>query len=765
MNGYKLPGVELTDTTDIQTARPSSSQRIPCVIGTISPFKTILYEELIRSDEEPEVLSMFSTGIVKILNGGSQRGLNNIVENKDITVNKITGEVTWLTTSEARTVKSGVAGLNLFSNIDGFVNFNNTVSGLNATSGFAKVGLDKIGSADSGLVKETEYKFKLNGTEYTITTPDVTVVTVQMVASLMNTAITGEGFSASFQVNDIVVTNLTLGSASSAVLAAGDTADLFAGLSDWTDFGDSTSGANATSGHQELGLNIVGSDNSGLAENTVYYFKVNSKQYHIETSTGVISYNALIGFIAASVAPDNFECTLNSGDIRITNKSTGLTSLVVLASSLPVEAKNNQLKIELTSGIINGAVPGRLKATAIINAVTYTFGIADDVDAGDKTITLSGTNDNLNKLRIGTELTLESLPAVNIGGRYFISYTYNRSEEDYVYQEYTKSDDLKAQLGANVPENSAVMLGCLGFDYFNLPRIGFVPVRESNQNSDYVEALQKCKNRNVQTLGVLNSSGTVRNAVISHVNERNLPKNGKYRMYYTGPSILTPIGDIDTPNSIAATANTIKNEAVAFINATRGKVYYKDPATNEDTFTVVDGSFIGAAIGLYRDSFSYPSQNLLRYTIPGIELFAEDFEDYYSDDALIAAGEGSAFLVGLGANSSILVKDDLTTDNTSVEANNINIVTAKHYIAKDVAFNLDNVFIGSIVTNRPAYKLNIENFLHNLFASYMSAKIIEGIDKIEVTLPPKRRDTVKIKYAYYAIYSHKYIEGEYSISI
>ena len=62
------------------------------------------------------------------------------------------------------------------------------------------------------------------------------------------------------------------------------------------------------------------------------------------------------------------------------------------------------------------------------------------------------------------------------------------------------------------------------------------------------------------------------------------------------------------------------------------------------------------------DSFNFEEEEL------------ED-DDYYSDEMLKQAGACSVFLVRLGANNSIFVADDMTTDDTSVERNNINIIT------------------------------------------------------------------------------------------
>lgn len=764
---YKLPGVELTDVTNIQTASSSNTQRIPCFIGTASTVKTAYNEAVARANTGyVDNLLNYSTGITSILKAGTQIGLNDIVEGTDISVNKTTGEVTWLIHTETRAVASGVYGAELFASLDDFVTFGTAVNGVAATAGTALVGLDIIGTADSGLDLGTTYNFRVNGDSYSITTSSTSsVVTVNDVATLMNTALLATNFSVSFVTNDIVVSTKLTGVGNTVTLTAGAADDLFAELTGWTAFGTATAGADATSGYQGAGLSILGADDTGLNASSRYYFKVNGTTYSILTSSGTVTYTALAALLDTALSSANIDVDVYSGDLRFTNSTTGITSTVALGYATAVAASNGQLRVQLSTNTIFARKPGKVSITCTINEEDLTFGIADDIEPGDGYITLSGTNTNLNKILVGTNLTLITIPAVAASGTYYVTYQYNRPDDDYTFKTFKTLTDLKADYGDCIPANQLVMIGSLAFDYYNIPQIACIQVPATNQNSDYVAALQKCRNRDVQTIALLNSSTTVRSAGISHVNDRNLPANGKYRLLYTGAPALTPIGDIDTNNTVASMSYAIKNEAVVFVNATRAKFYYLDPVTNVDTYTEVDGAFIAAAAAAYRDSFAYPSQTLMRSTIGGLELYAEDFEDYYSQDALEAAGAGSAFLIGLGNSNSLVVKDDLTTNNTSVESNNINIITAKHYIAKDVALQLDRTFIGSLITNRGVYQVNVETFLHKLFSSYKAARIIENVDTITVTLPTDRRDTVKIYYSYYAIYTHKYVEGEYAISI
>jgi len=98
-----------------------------------------------------------------------------------------------------------------------------------------------------------------------------------------------------------------------------------------------------------------------------------------------------------------------------------------------------------------------------------------------------------------------------------------------------------------------------------------------------------------------------------------------------------------------------------------------------------------------------------------------------------------------------------------VERNNINIITAKDYVAKDVAIQMDRTFKGSLIKNRANYQSIVLEYLQTLFRAYLLNNVIEAIGTLKVTLPEDRRDTIRIYYSYYSIYAHKYTEGTYAL--
>lgn len=373
---------------------------------------------------------------------------------------------------------------------------------------------------------------------------------------------------------------------------------------------------------------------------------------------------------------------------------------------------------------------------------------------------VAGTDYNLT----GDQIVFTSGSVLTAGATYYVTYYYVRPDSDYKYKEFYYYEDVVADLGECIPANPLVMIARLALVYYNVPRIAVVQVPAETVN-DFTDALDLIKYRDVQTVCCLTTNSSIRALAVNHVIERSLKDNGRYRITWTGAPTGTVIGDESDPTSIRGMTAAIKKERVLFVNATRAKFYYLDPTTRQELTTTVDGAFIAAACAAYRDSFASPTTTLLNKVIPGLDLYEEDYDDYYSEYLLTQAGESSVFLLTPSAAGGMLVVDDLTTDNSTVERNNLNIITAKDYIAKDVAIQMDRTFKGSLIKNRSSYQTTVLNYLHLLFNVYKANNVIEEKGTLAVTLPTTRRDTVNTFYSYYAVYTHKYTEGQYSIEL
>lgn len=429
---------------------------------------------------------------------------------------------------------------------------------------------------------------------------------------------------------------------------------------------------------------------------------------------------------------------------------------------------------------------GRASAYIKVNyerVIRSSTGLADSLlytSAGIHAVTKVGSQKGLNDYVVGTHYNLTgnqivwtSAGIVTPGATYFVSYSYDRPYDalhltdvtlnDYRYKEFTRFEDVVNDLGDDLPANPLVMIAKIALKYFNVPKIAVVQVPADTQ-TDFANALSLIKYRDVQTVVPMTTNSVIRTLVANHVTERSLPDNGRYRMAWFGTVVGTPVGDESDPTSLRGIAVTLKNELCVLVNATRAKYYYNDPDTREELYTVVDGSFIAAVLAAYRDSFVYPSTTLLNRTVSGVELFDDDYDDYYSEYMLTLAGSSSVFLVASVAGTMKVI-DDLTTDNSTIERNNINIITAKHYIAKDVAIQMDRTFKGRLIIDSGSYINTVSAYLASMFAAYRKASILEKVGTITVTRDTERRDTINIFYSYYAVYTHKYTVGTYALEV
>jgi hypothetical protein len=402
-------------------------------------------------------------------------------------------------------------------------------------------------------------------------------------------------------------------------------------------------------------------------------------------------------------------------------------------------------------------------STGLADNLVYTsLGIYDIIQVGSQ----RGLNDYVET----TDFTLTtnqvvwtSAGIIDTGATYFVTYQYNRPASDYKYKEFTNFDSVLADLGDDIPSNPLVMIAKIALRYFNVPKIAVVQV-ETDDLSGYTAAVELIKYRDVQTVIPLTTNTNVRTVIVTHVTERSLPDNGRFRMAWFGCATGTPVGDESSATSLRGIAANIRNERVVLVNATRAKYYYNDPDTKEELTTVVDGSFVAATLAAYRDSFVYPATTLLNRSVAGVELYDDDYDDYYSEYQLTLCGGSSVFIVQ-SIGGVMQVVDDLTTDNSTIERNNINIITAKDYIAKDVTIQMNRTFRGRLILNSNTYIGTVSAYLTSMFKAYKQANIIESVRTITVSLSATRRDTINIYYGYVAVYTHKYTDGTFALEV
>ena len=199
---------------------------------------------------------------------------------------------------------------------------NNITIELNPVAGYQELGLDVVLTDASGLRAYSDYYFKLNGTQYKITTTNI--VTYAAVPVLMQSVLSGYQYGVRFLTNDIrVYDSYYIGLDSTIALGhcSTNSGDLFHNLTGFTAFGA------PTGNYQEVGLTITstGGAASGLEANTSYYFKINDTLFKIQTITS-LTYADITTLINVAITDAGFTAAIVIDDIRVSS-GTGTVDL------------------------------------------------------------------------------------------------------------------------------------------------------------------------------------------------------------------------------------------------------------------------------------------------------------------------------------------------------------------------------------------------------------------------------------------------------
>lgn len=359
-----------------------------------------------------------------------------------------------------------------------------------------------------------------------------------------------------------------------------------------------------------------------------------------------------------------------------------------------------------------------------------------------------------------------NLPAP--GSTYYTNYRYKRPNTDYlksyVYDDYQTFASEWQTSDAAYPGNIFVDIA---LNLIGLQQISIVPVPETNADSDYVNGILAIKERSIQDLVVLNSSETVQVDAAFHVLERSAPENAYYRMYWTGGPASYPLGDANTPASLIGRKQLVTNERTVFINVPRGTVTFTG-SNGQSQSLEVDGAFIAGLIVAYYNARpdANPNVEVMGKIMPGFSLYKTDFDNYYSTSKLKRAGQESLYLLQpVGSIGQPKVIDDLTTDSSTLERQNPNIIRSKDYINTDVANQMERNFQGKLMPDPGIHATAMLNYLGLLFAQYKQSKIVVSYKDLSVTRSQFRGDTMVIKYAWEGVYTHKYTDGTYYIIV
>lgn len=299
-----------------------------------------------------------------------------------------------------------------------------------------------------------------------------------------------------------------------------------------------------------------------------------------------------------------------------------------------------------------------------------------------------------------------------IGQLYFLSAYYLRPQQLYNNPiQIIDRDDGRLLLGPSEMENHLYIMNEIVFDN-GAPGAYYTQIYDYDgdgviNKTDVSEALLAHEKVNRITDMCLLSQYESLSDALAVSEKGNDPFEKREQMIWVGAPIGTPIGSVDTPDSLVSIARqTLQCPPQSVAMGTRVLV-----APTKCTKTIklesgisqtviLDGSFVAGATSAVVNSFTDPASTVLRKSVRGF-----DYIQTYTDPENLTLGAASiTWLTNRGSDTSPSYRfdEDITVHDTDEEFQLISATTQKQYVTKVVRRNLDSTVISVVVPSADA---------------------------------------------------------------
>lgn len=457
-----------------------------------------------------------------------------------------------------------------------------------------------------------------------------------------------------------------------------------------------------------------------------------SGAYATGTSTGGFgSWEANVNLLSGIsqetgylLLPDNVRLVVRNamrGNINGTSFASGdiFTGAVVSEDVIDWSLTSNVQEVRETSAFltdVTGAITGTAGTSYIILDNMYESGTVSIVDQ-DTLVPISIIE--IPATRFVAFITTPVAPVVasymyrgeepSPGQLYFLTANYLRPTS--LYNNPTQildRNDGRLFLGPAETENHLYIMNELVFDN-GAPGAYYTQSFDSDgdgilQKTDLLESFLAHEKLNRPTdLCVLSQFESLPDAM-SFNEKANDPFEKREQMLWVGAPIGTPIGDIDTPDSLIYVArNTLQVPPQSVSQGTRVLV-----APTEATKTILldngisqsvtlDGSFVAGATSALVNSFTDPAKTILRQNLAGFDTI-----QVYTDPQNLLIGNASITWMTNRGTGVYRFEEDITVHTMSEEFQLISATTQKQYVTKLIRREMDANLISIVVPNAGA---------------------------------------------------------------
>lgn len=317
------------------------------------------------------------------------------------------------------------------------------------------------------------------------------------------------------------------------------------------------------------------------------------------------------------------------------------------------------------------------------------------------------------------------------GQSYYLTGKYLRPIEMYEKPFlFLRPGDAARFLAPSTIRNDLYIGAQIAFDYA-IPGLFVIQVRDADDDGvysrdDYKRAINAfLEDPRATDLVVLNSFQNIGDQ-LNVINRANDPFERHEALTYIGCPIGTPIGSENENNSLVFYARrTLKVDGDSHAHGSRilhSATKAKRTITLEDgssTQLTLDGSFVAAALAGLVASFSDPKETILFEQITGFD----SIETYAKQENAILGGNNIIFFQDVG-QGVVRIMEDVTTDDFSPDTLNLNQMTQKQFVTKDIRRTMTNAIIGQVFPSAGAGVALIEDILTTRLQALVSRGLI-----------------------------------------
>jgi len=439
--------------------------------------------------------------------------------------------------------------------------------------------------------------------------------------------------------------------------------------------------------------------------------------------------------------------------------------------------------------IINSGVSGLTAsdASGYVKLTSSTIGESSSLEIGNGTANsiLGFTNGSIS---VGSGKN----PAK--GEEYFVSYKAARPDTDYNRPILNTSlDQLISKVGGVSSSNALSLAGTIAFEQ-KPPYVYHIQVKNTGsgqaaQDLDYIEAIAGAElNPDITDVVVLghptvsNAGGIkslVRAALRDHVVDQSSLIQRAERVGWFGLAKGTLPGDGETPGTFVYVAT---NELqVSADSPGRGRFVLVGPDTVTKSFRLADGTvkqldldstYLSAGVCALNASFLSPAEGLLRKVVTGLDLVTLLTK---GDRDLMSSNGVTLVYDRQGRN---LVFDPVSTDLTSAEFREINVMNQKDNVAKRVRQHLDDTVVGLVPDDLAQFIFEVKQQIavqlngaiaDGAIASFQNndgtVRNIDLQNDIIVTRRASDPTTYDFRFTFFVRFIAKRLFGTYSVTI